>query len=204
MDALNKKERREAFIKVFLLFVLTVILVAIIMFFAFRMPAQVQTFNSEEYEKLITLNEISRKNDKDFLFLTDSARALYIQYSKENIEVNRGRISNRFSGVLNNMEDIILRVEQDTLRSDLYGHLIDAYSNLFVKNDNINELKLELKKASETTGGAEIVKELSSEEQMIELIKAALEKHNGNKKNAAKEIGMTERRLIRVMKDLGM
>lgn len=212
MDPLNKKERTEAFIKMLLLFLLAVILVSIPMYYAFQMPANDQQLNSDEHEQLIALLEENRKNDQEFLALADSAQALYMQYSRENIEVNRGRISNRFSGVLNKMEDIALRVESDTIKSDLYGHLIDAFNNLIVKNDNINELKANLKKATESAGGGggaavtppEPVKELTSEEKMIELIKTTLEKHNGNKKNAAKELGMTERSLKKKMDDLGM
>ena len=207
MDPLNKKERTEAFIKMLLLFLLAVILVSIPMYYAFQMPANDQQLNNAEHEQLITLLEENKKNDQEFLMLADSAQALYVQYSNENIEVNRGRISNRFSGILNKMEDITLRVESDTVKSDLYGHLIDAFNNLIVKNDNINELKANLKKATESAGGAstpEPVKELTSEEKMVELIKTTLEKHNGNKKNAAKELGMTERSLKKKMDDLGM
>ena len=210
MDPLNKKERTEAFIKMLLLFLLAVILVSIPMYYAFQMPANDQQLNSAEHEQLIAMLEENKKNDQEFLMLADSAQALYVQYSNENIEVNRGRISNRFSGVLNKMEDVALRVESDTVKSDLYGHLIDAFNNLIVKNDNINELKANLKKATESAGGAaaasttEPVKELTSEEKMIELIKTTLEKHNGNKKNAAKELGMTERSLKKKMDDLGM
>ncbi|NCB07915.1 MAG: hypothetical protein EOM73_07130 [Bacteroidia bacterium] len=207
MDPLNKKERTEAFIKMLLLFLLAVILVSIPMYYAFQMPANDQQLNSAEHEQLIALLEENKKNDQEFLMLADSAQALYVQYSNENIEVNRGRISNRFSGILNKMEDITLRVESDTVKSDLYGHLIDAFNNLIVKNDNINELKANLKKATESAGGGgtpEPVKELTSEEKMIELIKTTLEKHNGNKKNAAKELGMTERSLKKKMDDLGM
>lgn len=207
MDPLNKKERTEAFIKMLLLFLLAVILVSIPMYYAFQMPANDQQLNSAEHEQLIAMLEENKKNDQEFLMLADSAQALYVQYSNENIEVNRGRISNRFSGVLNKMEDIALRVESDTVKSDLYGHLIDAFNNLIVKNDNINELKADLKKATESAGGGstpEPVKELTSEEKMIELIKTTLEKHNGNKKNAAKELGMTERSLKKKMDDLGM
>lgn len=208
MDPLNKKERTEAFIKMLLLFLLTVVIVAIPMFYAFRMPTIDQAYSNKEFEQLKALIEINNKNDQEFLILTDSAHSLYIQYSKENAEVNRGRISDRFSGVLNDMEDAARQIEKDTVRSELYDHIIEAYSNLILKNDNINELKAELKKAEEVAagggGGAEATKKLSGEEQMIELIKTTLQKHNGNKKDAAKELGMTEKKLKKKMEDLGM
>lgn len=165
MDPLNKKERTEAFIKMLLLFLLTVVIVAIPMFYAFQMPTKDQAFSNKEFEQLKALIQENNKNDKELLLLADSAHSLFLQYSKETIEVNRGRISGRFSGVLNNMEDVARRVEIDTVRNDLYGHIIEAYSNLILKNDNINELKAELKKAAEKAedgagggGGAEATK----------------------------------------------
>lgn len=209
MDPLNKKERTEAFIKMLLLFLLAVVIVAIPMYYAFQMPQKENASNSKEFEELKALIQSNNKNDKDFLLLADSAHSLYAQYSKETLEINRGRISNRVSIVLNNMEDIARRVEKDSVRNDLYGHIIEAYGNLILKNDNINELKAELKKAAEKAeggagGAAEPAKQLSGDDQMREMIKAALAKHNGDKKEAAKDLGMTERKLKKKMDDLGM
>jgi transcriptional regulator with PAS, ATPase and Fis domain len=51
----------------------------------------------------------------------------------------------------------------------------------------------------------EVVEEsLSLEETEIELIKKALEKHKGKRKNAAKELGISERTLYRKIKEYGM
>jgi transcriptional regulator with PAS, ATPase and Fis domain len=48
----------------------------------------------------------------------------------------------------------------------------------------------------------EIVEEsLSLEEKEIELIKKALEKHNGKRKYAARELGISERTLYRKIKE---
>ncbi len=201
MDPLNKKERTEAFIKMLLLFLLAVSIVAIPMFYAFRMPALDKAHNSEAYENLKNRLEEIIENDRQFLFLTDSARTLFLDYSKEVSSVRKGRISDRFSEILNNMEDLALRVEEDTVRSDLYAHMIDAYSELFVKTDHIAEMKEDFKEEVEE------VKEdaqLTPDEQMIELITITLEKHRGNKREAARELGMTRRRLIKKMEELGM
>lgn len=214
MDPLNKKERTNAFIKMLLMFILTVIIVLIPMYYVFRMPAIEQTLSKEEQEKLIETLKKNNLNDQQFLLLTDSARSLYSEYLNEKSEVDKGRISDRFSGVLNDMEDMAVQTEGDTVRSDLYGHLIDAYSNLFSINENINDLKKDLKKtveekeaiqATKASGETEKpAKVLTNEEQQILLIKNTLEKHNGNLKEAAKELGTTERRLKKKMEDLGM
>ena len=42
---------------------------------------------------------------------------------------------------------------------------------------------------------------LSLEEKEIEMIKKALEKHRGKRKNAAKELGISERTLYRKIKE---
>jgi len=230
MDPLNKKERTEAFIKMLLMFLFTLIIVLIPMYYVFRMPANEKAFTDEEHEQLTEILKTNKMNDQEFLLLTDSARSLYLEYVKEETDVNKGRIRDRFSGILNDMEDIILRIETDSSRSDLYGHVIDAYSNLFIKNNNIDELKANLKKADEETQAMKLkadlkkaeeeteamktsktsaetekpAKVLTSEEQQIQLIKTTLEKHNGNLKDAAKDLGMTERRLKKKMEDLGM
>jgi hypothetical protein len=221
MDPLNKKERTEAFIKMLLMFILTLIIVLVPMYYVFRMPANEQAFTDEEHKRLMEILKENNLNDQQFLLLTDSARSLYLEYSKEESDLNKGRITDRFSGVLNSMEDVALKVEADTVRSELYGHLIDAYSNLFMVNDDINKLKGdliktkdELKKTSEEKETIKVSKTtaetenttnvLTREEQQIQLIKTTLEKNNGNIKNAAKDLGMTERRLKMKMEELGI
>ena len=47
----------------------------------------------------------------------------------------------------------------------------------------------------------EIEESLSLEEREKELIKKALKKHNGKRKNAAKELGISERTLYRKIKE---
>ena len=47
----------------------------------------------------------------------------------------------------------------------------------------------------------EIEESLSLEEREKELIKKALQKHNGKRKNAAKELGISERTLYRKIKE---
>lgn len=208
MDPLNKKERTEAFIKMLLLFLLTVVIVAIPLFYAFQMPGKEQAITEKDVKQMKDQMEGTLKNDKDFLALADSAHSLFELYSKETIEVNRGRISNKFSIVLNKMEEVVRRVEKDTLRKNLYGHIMETYSNLILKNDNINQLKVELKKAAEKAegggGGSDSGEKVSPDKQMADRIKAALKKHNGDRKEAAKELDMSERSLKKKMKDLGI
>lgn len=209
MDPLNKKERTEAFIKMLLLFVLTVLVITIPIFYAFQMPEKDRTLTSREFELIKAQIQNNLKNDNEFLLLADSARSLYQQYAAETIEVKRGRISDRMSATLNDMEDVGRKMEKDSVRSELYKHIIEGYSNLVLKNQNINELKAELKKAaekaeSEEGGGGGGSKKMSAEEMQVKQINAVLAKHNGNRKDAAKELGMSERKLKKKMEELGM
>ena len=208
MDPLNKKERTEAFIKMLLLFVLTVIIVAIPMYYAFQMPAKEKALYGKELDDLKSGLQSSLQTDVEFLALADSAHSLYLQYTKEIVEAKRDRLSDRLSTVLNAMEDVAKKVMKDTMRYDLYGHVVDGYSNLVVKNDDVNALKAELKKAAEKAGegggGGGGAAPLTGDEQMKKMITATLAKHNGNKKDAAKELGMTERKLKKKMEELGM
>ncbi|NQU54765.1 MAG: hypothetical protein HQ522_19760 [Bacteroidetes bacterium] len=62
-------------------------------------------------------------------------------------------------------------------------------------------------KSLEITKKTEIVtqeNEKSIQEKEIDLIKKALDKHNGSKRLAAKELGTTERKLNKRMKELGI
>jgi chromosome segregation ATPase len=207
MDPLNKKERTEAFIKVMLLFLLTVTILAIPMYYAFRMPATEKAVNDKELANLKDGIRQGLETDVKFLALADSAQSLYVQYTKESVEAKRDRLSDRLSTVLNAMEDLSRTIEKDTARYDLYGHVVNAYGNLVVKNDDVNELKAELKKAAEKAeggGGGGGAAAPSGDDQMKKLITSTLAKHNGNKKEAAKELGMTERKLKKKMEELGM
>ena len=56
-------------------------------------------------------------------------------------------------------------------------------------------------KALLKTKSVEIEESLSLEEREKELIQKALKKHNGRRKNAAKELGISERTLYRKIKE---
>ena len=88
-------------------------------------------------------------------------------------------------------------------------------TRLHNKNDNfssssnepvINEYKIEHKASTDSFQGTfqesvEIEESLSLEEREKELIQKALKKHNGRRKNAAKELGISERTLYRKIKE---
>lgn len=195
MDPLNKQERKEAFIKMLVMFIITVIIIAIPMYYAFKLPLKELAFNRSENEKLTAQIKNSSQVDLAFLALADSARTLFNQYSNESVDLTRQRISDRFSAVLNAMEDYAVKVEGDTIKSNLYDHVVNAMDDLFTKAENLNDLKKQAAQQPAT---------LTDDQKMIELIKNTLKKHNGNTKDAAKELGMTERRLKKKMQDLGM
>ncbi|MCF8367590.1 MAG: sigma-54 dependent transcriptional regulator [Bacteroidales bacterium] len=80
------------------------------------------------------------------------------------------------------------------------------YQNIEAANDSIDELDIhsvsEINDDEEPIQESEVVEEsLSIQEKEIDLIKRALAKHNGKRKNAAKELGISERTLYRKIKE---
>jgi hypothetical protein len=205
MDPLNKQERKEAFIKMLVLFLLAVIVAAIPMYQAFRLPSKERSVNSSDCEKMRQKLIDFARIDKMFLNKTDSAKVLYGDFEKEKDNVQRNRIQLRFSDMSNKMEDLANQITSDTIKPVLYGNIVFSYNKLFSNKNEIFGLEEKLAKA-EGKGGAggeeEDTKTLLSKE--IEIIKKALSMHGGNKKSAARELGMSEKLYTSILKEYKM
>lgn len=222
MDPLNKQERTEAVIKMLAFFLLAVIIVAIPMYYAFSIPEKEATWNKAEYETLVEKLRDSQQFERDFLQKTDSAIALFQSYQTEEDEVARDKIQLRYSNATNQMEDYLQRIVKDSVKVSLYDNVVFTYNNLFSawkeKNDVQAQLddcmqqsstqKQELSEKegiiSEKTEIVEKEEAKSIQQKEIDLIKKALEKHNGSKRLASKELGISERKLRKRMKELGI
>ncbi|MCD4697071.1 MAG: sigma-54 dependent transcriptional regulator [Bacteroidales bacterium] len=80
------------------------------------------------------------------------------------------------------------------------------YQNIESASDTVNDLEIrhvpEVTRDEEPIQESEIIEEsLSIQEKEIDLIKRALAKHNGKRKNAARELGISERTLYRKIKE---
>lgn len=219
MDPLNKQERTEATIKMLLFFVLALIIVAIPMYYAFRMPDKEVQWNKAEYEELEKkLNNIEQF-ERDFLAKTDSAIALFNRYQNEEDQMTRDKIQLRYSNATNQMEDYLDRIGHDTLKVRLFDNVIYTYNNLFsawsektkIESQLLDCLQQSQSKQQELKGiitehsqKVEEEEAKSFQQKEIDLIQKALDKHNGSKRQAAKELGTTERKLRKRMKELGM
>jgi transcriptional regulator with AAA-type ATPase domain len=218
MDALNKQERTEAFLKMLAFFILAVIVVSIPMYYAFRLPEKENTLQRAECDSVsVRLAEID-DFVKAFLIEADSAISIFNAYKEEPDEVLRDKLQLRFSEITNEMENSVRTIKRDTVRARLYGKAIFIYSNLFStwaeKNDlqaqlddclNDNNAIIKKKEiAAAIDKPAENQKEMTIREKEIDLINKALTKHNGNVKEAAKELGKSERKLKKRMKELGI
>ncbi|MEN8115741.1 MAG: helix-turn-helix domain-containing protein [Bacteroidota bacterium] len=208
MDPLNKQERTEAIIKMLALFLLAVIIVAIPMYYAFRLPEKEEVVMKEERKILAAKLAEIEQFEKDFLAKTDSAISLFSAYQKEEDELTRDKIQLRYSNATNQMEDYLNKISDDTVRVQLYDNIIFTFNNLFSAWAEKNELQAQLDDCMKTskTQSVEIKQEetKSIQEKEIDLINKALAKHNGNKRLAAKELGTTERKLRKRMKELGI
>ncbi len=218
MDALNKQERTEAFLKMLAFFILAVIIISIPMYYAFRMPEKEKALRRAECDSLaVRLTEIDNFA-KAFLLQADSAVSLFNTYKEEEDEVLRDKLQLRFSEITNEMENSVRTIKNDTIRARLYGKAIFIYSNVFSTWAEKKDLQVQLNDCMQNTNAMlkkkEVAaavekpkveeKEMTIREKEIDLINKALKKHNGNVKAAAKELGKTERKLKRRMKELGI
>jgi len=215
MDPLNKQERTEAVIKMLAFFLLAVIIVAIPMYYAFSLPEKEAVWNKTEHDELVKKLAEKEKSEREFLQKTDSAIALFNSYTLEEDEMARDKIQLRYSNATNQMEDYLQEISEDSVKVNLYDNVIFTYNNLFsVWNDKL-ELQAQLddcmnqstSQKKELTKKTEIVEQeeaKSIKQKEIDLVKKALEKHNGSKRLAAKELGTTERKLRKRMKELGI
>jgi transcriptional regulator with PAS, ATPase and Fis domain len=101
-----------------------------------------------------------------------------------------GLIKNREAPVSGDQARIIQDLYDDNVkRSDDAEHASGAFHLQHINKDNIQDTE-------------EVVEEsLSLEEKEIELIEKALDKHNGKRKYAAAELGISERTLYRKIKE---
>jgi transcriptional regulator with GAF, ATPase, and Fis domain len=215
MDPLNKQERTEALIKMLAFFLLAVVIVSIPMYYAFRLPEKEAAWNNAEFDQIVKKLDDHEKFERDFLQKTDSALALFNAYLIEEDELARDKIQLRYSNATNQMEDYLERISNDSVTAELYDNVIFTYINLFSAWKSKNELQIQLddcmQKSSsqqqELTVKTEIVQQEKAktiQEKEIDLIKKALQKHNGSIRLAAEELGTTERKLKKRMKELGV
>lgn len=215
MDSLNKQERTEAILKMLAFFLLAVIIVAIPMYYAFALPEKENTLNEAEYKALTSqLQEVS-KFEKDFLIKTDSAIFIFMAFKNEEDELNRDKIQLRYSNATNQMEDYLDKISDDTIKSRLYDNIIFTYNNLFSAWSEKYDLQIELDECMENSSAKSaavieekekvtIENEKTIRQKEIDLINKALEKHNGSIRLAGKELGLSERKLKKRMKELGI
>ena len=214
MDPLNKQERTEAIIKMLAFFLLAVIIVALPMYYGFRMLEKEDALLKSENPDLAARLQALQKFEQEFLVKTDSAIALFTAFQNEEDEMNRDKLQLRYSNATNEMEDYLDGLN-DSVKEQLYDNIINTYNNLFSAWTKKNELQEQLNECMKTSysQGVEISKktemvqmekEKTIQEKEIDLINKALKKHNGNKRLAAKELGTTERKLKKRMKELGI
>jgi len=215
MDPQNKQERSEAIIKMLVYYAIAIIVIAIPMYFIFSLPEKENKWEKEQFEEVFERLKGDSEVEKAFLAKTDSAIALLNAYQKEEDEMSRDKIQLRYSDITNQMEDFLQKIENDTIRLDLYDNIIYMCNNVFSTWKEKYSLQEELadcqsqkqSQKQELARKSEIVqmeRSKSVHETEIELIKKALEKYNGNKRLAAEELGTSERKLKKRMKELGI
>lgn len=206
MEPLNKQERTEAFIKVLVLFLLAVIVVAIPMYYTFKLPTKVETDNSSEFETLKKQMADMKRYDLQFLAKTDSALTIYNEFAQEKDNFTRDRMQLRYSAISNKMEDFSKTIRNDTVKPMLYSNVVFSFNKLFSNRSEIFGLEEKLAKIESDKEGGAAGEEKKEDTQtllskQIEIIKKALAVSGGNRKNAARELGMTEKLFTQILKE---
>jgi hypothetical protein len=206
MEPLNKQERTEAFIKVLALFLLAVIVVAIPMYYAFKLPSKVDSANSSEFESIKKQLAEMKKYDLQFLLKTDSALVVYNEFAQEKDNFARDRMQLRYSAISNKMEDFSRTIRNDTVKPLLYSNVVFSFNKLFSNRSEIFTLEEKLAKIESDKEGGAAGEEKKEDTQtllskQIEIIKKALAVSGGNRKNAARELGMTEKLFTQILKE---
>ncbi len=106
---------------------------------------------------------------------------------------------------INELKKLVGDLGHETLHTDGSAHILKNfggdYDNLINGNESIS-IKAVEDYGSETIESPEVLEEtLSLEQKEKDLIRRALEKHRGKRKNAARELGISERTLYRKIKE---
>ena len=111
-------------------------------------------------------------------------------------------------GDLNNLKKLVHEiidkgVDMDHIKSaDHLIHNMNQSTASIINHPNIQQSSANQINDSDIEDTEEFVEEsLSLEEKEIEMIKKALEKHNGKRKYAANDLGISERTLYRKIKE---
>ena len=111
---------------------------------------------------------------------------------------------------IHDLKKIVADILQDDTRS---LHLADAQEHIFKNEDEVKvsihppEKAIPINKNvdedfEDTIQDSEVIEEsLSLQKKEIDMIRKALEKYNGKRKNAARELGISERTLYRKIKE---
>jgi transcriptional regulator with PAS, ATPase and Fis domain len=96
--------------------------------------------------------------------------------------------------------DIVQKGGVDTALQQSKAHLIRQFADDI--DDEFSEIEIRMTEDQNSFQPSEVIDEnLSLEKKEIDMIKRALEKHSGKRKNAAKELGISERTLYRKIKE---
>jgi DNA-binding NtrC family response regulator len=104
------------------------------------------------------------------------------------------------------MEDFSRTIRNDTIKPILYSNVVFSFNKLFSNRSEIFTLqekldKIESDKENGPAGGEKKEDTQTLLSKQIEIIKKALANSGGNRKNAARELGMTEKLFTQILKE---
>jgi hypothetical protein len=203
MEPLNKQERTEAFVKVLALFLLAVILIAIPMYYVFRLPCIV----SNEKDELLRKVEKMKKFETQFLIETDSAKYIFNHFEQEKNELDRSKWRLQYPSISLDMEKLSRNTFDDTLKSRLYANVVFSFDRLFNNQDTIFSLKNKITalinpvpNPNQTAGPEQIQETLQT--RFRKIVEEALKKSDNNRNKAGNLVGLKEKTFSTIVKEL--
>jgi hypothetical protein len=201
MEPLNKQERTEATVKVLALFVIAVILIAIPMYYAFRLPCIVSDKNSELLAKM----EKMKENERQFLIYTDSAKYIYNLFEQEKNELDRTKWRLQYPPISLDMDRLTKKIAYDTLKSRLYSNVVFSFDKMFINQDSIFGLRGRITKILNPIPSGPVPPpepEPTLRARLIKIVEEALRKNDNNKRLSGVSVGLSEKTFSQIVKEL--
>jgi hypothetical protein len=202
MDPLNKQERTEAFIKMLVLFLLTAVLMAIPMYYAFRLPCMVSKKNDDILKKVEEMRDV----EKQFQLKTDLSKEIYSNYEEESNKVERDKTRLQYSAISLDMGKITSTISDDTIKSSLYSNVIFSFDKLFTQQEKIYNLRDSIRaiinpSQEQKPPVPDPIPE-TLETRFKNIIKEALKKNDNNRRLSGQSVGLSEKTFSSIVKEL--
>jgi hypothetical protein len=161
---LNSKDRNEAFLKFLLLFVITVVLVVVAVYFDYRLPVS---------ENKVLLDEVNVQRQQDVdqaKFAAKMAEVMVLLDSMDKPGANPAQLEQQLGGMLSDLN--VLQLKENTAYGKIDKAVVDRLSELETRKKQMASLK---DKADRTDAAENKVGQLNEQINMLQQTLATYE-----------------------------